>query len=202
MASVASPYGLRPVQLLGGLPFAGAIRSFSLAANIPANKGIFFGDPVGLSAGQLTVLGASPTTTITADSPIGVFMGAEWQDPIRGFVNSQFVPANLITGGASQVKFKILDCPTAVFKVQHTGSVPYSAIGMNVALTAASLGVGNTATGDSIVSVTGAPAVTATLALKIIGFVNAPGSAPGDPFTDLLVIWNQGVQRWAAAASF
>ena len=198
MAQTASPYGLRPVQLLGGLPFAGAIRSYNLAAN--SARGFFFGDPVGLSGGQLTALVASPTTTVDANSPIGVFMGAEWQDPIRGFVNSQFCPAGLIAGGATQVKFKILDCPTAVFKVQHTGTVPYSAIGMNVALSVPSLTQGSVATGDSLVSVTGVPAVTATLALKIIGFVNAPGSAPGDPFTDLLVIWNMGVHRYTAAA--
>lgn len=198
MAQTASPYGLRPVQLLGGLPFAGAIRTYPLAAN--SAKGFFFGDPVGLSAGQLTVLTASPTTTVDANSPIGIIMGAEWQDPVRGFVNAQFFPANGITGGATQVKIKVLDCPTAVFRVQSSGSVTIDKLGLNIALTPASLGAGSTATGDSIASATAAPAVTATFALKIIGFVNAPGSAPGDPFTDLLVIWNAGVHRWTAAA--
>lgn len=198
MAAVASPYGLRPVQLLGGIPYAGSTRTFSLAAN--AAKGFFFGDPVGLSAGQLTVLAASPTTTITADSPIGVFMGAEWQDPIRGFVNAQSFPANGITGGATKVKFKIFDNPGGVFRIQANGPVTADKIGMNVAIVG--FGTGNVATGDSLVSAGAAAAVTATFALKIVGFVDAPGSVAGDAFTDLLVIWNAGVHRFAAAAGF
>jgi hypothetical protein len=40
------------------------------------------------------------------------------------------------------------------------------------------------------------------LALKIIGFLNQPGSAPNDAFTDLLVIWNGGVHRWSGGAGF
>ena len=197
MAQVASPYGMRPVQLQGGLPFAAAIRTFSLTANVA--KGFFFGDPVGLSGGNPTVLTASPSNAaVDANSPIGVFMGAEWQDPVRGFLNSQYFPANAITGGATQVKFKILDCPTAVFRIQAAGSVPATAIGLNIGILG--FGTGNTATGDSLVSGAAAAAVTATLALKIIGFFNAPGSAPGDPFTDLLVIWNAGVHRYTGQA--
>jgi hypothetical protein len=198
MAQIASPYGLRPVQLQGGLPFAGAIRTFALPAN--SASAFYFGAPVALVGGQPTALTASPTTTVNANSPIGVFMGVEWQDPVRGFVNSQYCPANLITGGASQVKLKILDCPTAVFRIQANGSVAASMVGMNVQLFAASIGTGNVATGNSTLAADPAAAVTATFALKIIGFPNAPGSAPGDPFTDLLVIWNAGVHRWDAAA--
>jgi hypothetical protein len=201
MASVASPYGLRPVQLLGGLPYAGAIRSFTFTTN-NATKGYFFGDPVGLSGttGDPTVLAASPVPAIDTNSPVGVFMGCEWQDPIRGFVNSQYFPVNGISAGATQVKFKILDCPTAVFKVQSSGSIPATSVGKNIALTAASLGTGSTATGDSLVTVTAAPGAGA-LALKIVGFLNAPGSAPGDAFTDILVIWNVGIHRWTQGAS-
>jgi hypothetical protein len=45
-------------------------------------------------------------------------------------------------------------------------------------------------------------AATGTLAVKIYDFVDnaspSPGasSAPGDPFTDVLVIWNFGVHRY------
>jgi hypothetical protein len=200
MAQTATPYGMRPVDLLGGVPYAGAIRSFPLLAN--SAKAFYFGDPVGIVLGQLTALVASPTTTITANNPIGVFMGCEWQDPVRGFVNSQYCPANLITGGATQVKFKILDHPKAVFRIQANGSVPLSAIAQNVQFLAASVGTGNTATGNSLLAADPAYAVTATFALTIVGFPNQPGSAPGDPFTDLLVIWNQGVHHWEAAAGF
>jgi hypothetical protein len=198
MAAVASPYGLRPVQLVGGLPFAGAIRSYALTAN--QATAFYFGDPVGMQAGVLKALTASPTTTVDANSPIGVFMGAEWQDPIRGFVNGQSFPAGGIAGGASKVKFKILDAPGCVWMVQANGPVDGTKIGLNTAIVA--FGTGSTATGNSLVAASSAAGVAATLALKIIGFPDKPGSAPGDAFTDLLVIWNSGVHRYTAAAGF
>ena len=189
MSGVASPYGLRPVQLLGGLPFAGAIRSYPLTTN--STSAFFFGDPVGLKGGQVIAVAASPTVTLSDNSPIGIFMGCEYQDPVRGFVNSQMFPANAITGGAKNVKFKILDFPDVIMRVQSSGSVAATALGLNAPLV---ITPGNAATGDSTVAA-GAAAATTGIALRIVGFVDAPGSAPGDAFTDLLVIWNAGVHR-------
>ena len=198
MAQVASPYGLRPVQLVGGLPFAGAIRSYPMAAQASA---IYFGTIVGLNAsGDPVAIVASPAAgTVSVNSPIGICMGAEWEDPIRGFVNSQMLPAGVIAAGAKKVRLKIMDAPNAVFQVQANGPVAASQIGKNTDM--ATFGVGNTATGNSTAAVLAAAAATATFALKIIGFVDKAGqSAPGDPFTDLLVIWNAGVHRYALGA--
>jgi hypothetical protein len=192
MAAIASPYGLRPVQLLGGLPYAGGIRSFPLTAN--SVKAFFFGDPVGLVAGNPVALTASPTTTGGPNSPIGVFMGCEWEDPIRGFVNAQSFPANGFLSGLKKIRFKILDSPNAVFAAQANGPVTIDKVGMNCALVA--VGTGNAATGDSLVGVDAAAAATATLAVRIVGFPDKPGSQPGDAFTDLLVTWNFGVHRY------
>jgi hypothetical protein len=189
MALIASPYGLRPVQLQGGLPFAGATRSYPLLTN--SATAIFFGDPVGLVGGQIVAVAASPTVTLSANSPIGIFMGCEYQDPVRGFVNSQMLPANLITGGAKSVKCKIADNPDLIMKVQSSGSVAATAIGLNAALV---VGAGNVATGDSTFAA-GAAAATTGIALRIVGFLDMPGSTPGDAFTDLLVQWNIGVHR-------
>jgi hypothetical protein len=198
MAQNASPYGLRPVQLLGGIPFAGAIRSFPMTLN--SAKAFFYGDPVALVAGQPTVLTGSPITTVNANSPVGVFLGCEWQDPVRGFVNAQSFPPNGISNGATKVKFKIIDNPTCVFMVQANGSVLAASLGLNTDIVA--FGTGNAATGNSLAAADAAAAVTGTLALKIIGFADQPGSQVGDPFTDLLVIWNAGVHRWSAQAGF
>jgi hypothetical protein len=194
MAATASPYGLRPVQLLGGLPFAGAIRTFPLTAN--AANAFFYGDPVGLVGGNIVGITGSPTTAIGPNTPVGVFMGCEYQDPIRGFVNAQMFPVNGILAGATKVAFKILDWPKAVWRVQANGPITPAQVGLNVPIVG--FGTGNTSTGDSLVAV-GAAAVTATFAMKIIGFPLMPNSAPGDAFTDLLVIWNQGVHRWENA---
>jgi hypothetical protein len=189
MAATASPYGLRPVQIEGGTPYAGAVRLFPLTTN--STSAFFFGDPVGLVGGQIGPVTASPTVTLSASSPIGIFMGCEYQDPVRGFVNSQYFPANGITAGATKVKFKIADNPNLIMKVQSSGSIAATGLGMNAALV---VGTGNVATGDSTFAI-GAAAATTGIAVRIVGFPDMPGSAPGDAFTDVLVTWNVGVHR-------
>ena len=206
MSQVAGPYGLRPVNHIGALVWPGpGIHTFPLTAN--QATGFFYGDPVGLVAGVPTPLAATPLAIASpagapaASNPIGVFVGCSYQDPIRGFVNAQFLPANAISSGATKVQVKIADYPGLVMQVQATGSVPLSQIGMNAALS--NFGAGSTLTGNSAVALLQSSiAVTGTLAVKIYDFVyNAspsPGasSIPGDPYTDVLVIWNFGVHRY------
>jgi hypothetical protein len=206
MAQVAGPYGLRPVKHAGELVWPGpGIHTFPLTANQTA--GFFYGDPVGLVAGVPTPLTASPlaiaspASAPTAANPIGIFVGCSFQDPIRGFVNAQFLPANAIAAGATKVAVKIADYPGLVMQIQATGPVQLIQIGMNAALTG--FGAGSTFDGNSNVALLATSiAATGTLAVKIYDFVyNAspsPGasSIPGDPFTDVLVIWNFGVHRY------
>lgn len=207
MSQVAGPYGLRPVKHIGETPWAGpGIHSFPLTANQPS--GFFYGDPVGLVAGQPTPLAASPLAIASpgsapnANNPIGIFVGCSYQDPIRGFVNSQFLPANAIGGGATKVMLKIADNPELVMQIQADGPVLLNQIGMNAALVGP-FAAGSLQTGDSVVALGHSTiAATGTLALAIYDFVyNAapsPGasSMPGDPFTDVLVRWNFGVHRY------
>jgi hypothetical protein len=203
MSQVAGPYGLRPVKMLGDLYYTSGMHTYVLTNN--QVSGFFFGDPVGLVAGQPVPITASPTTTLSANSPIGIFGGAEWQDPIRGFVNAQYFPANGIGSGATNVKFKIYDSPQLVMQVQANGSIGLASLGLNAQLVGPFAG-GNTRVGDSVVAIdSGSVAVTATFALRIYDFVYnaAPspgaGSQPGDPFTDVLVVWNFGVHRFQTA---
>jgi hypothetical protein len=197
MAAIAGPYGLRIVKMLGDLPFSGGMHTIPLLTNV--TSGFFFGDPVGLIGGQPAPIAASPTPTLGANSPIGIFMGAEYQDPIRGFVNSQFLPANIISSGATKVKLKIFDAPNIVMQVQANGPVALNQIGLNAPLVIAA---GSTVTGDSTVALNAGAIAAGALAVRIYGFVvNAspsPGasSTPGDAFTDTLVIWNFGVHRY------
>jgi len=198
MSQVAGPYGLIPRKLIGESPYSSGTHSYVLTTN--QTKAFFFGDPVGLVAGQPTPLVASPTTTLSANSPIGIFMGAEYQDPIRGFVNSQYFPANAISGGATNVKLKIFDHPGVVMQIQADGPVTYAQVGLNAPIQNF---VGSTVTGDSQISLVSASiGAGATLALRIYDLVvnAAPspgaGSLPGDAFTDVLVVWNFGVHRY------
>jgi hypothetical protein len=197
MSQVAGPYGLRVKKMLGDLPFSGGMHSLFLTAN--QTTGFFFGDPIGLVAGQPTPLAASPTTT--TNSPIGIFMGCEYIDPVRGFVNSQYLPANAYSNGATKIKIKIADSPDLVMQVQADGAITLSQIGLNAAL--GNFGAGSTVTGDSKVTlVATSVATTATLAVRIYDFPYeaspSPGASnqPGDPYTDVLVVWNFSVHRY------
>jgi hypothetical protein len=42
--TVNAPYGLKPINLYGGTPFAGATRQYRIASGY--NASIFYGDPV------------------------------------------------------------------------------------------------------------------------------------------------------------
>jgi hypothetical protein len=203
MGQIAGPYGLRVLKNLGEGPFSGGMHTYRITnpATI-ATHGMYFGDPVGLQGGDVVPLTASPAAGVPG--VVGIFQGASWQDPIRGFVNSQFLPAGLLSSGASDVQVKVSDYPWVVMRVQADGPVQPAQVGMNAAL--GNLGQGSTFTGNSLVNlVSGSIAATATLAVRIYGFVRdaAPspgaGSLPGDPFTDVLVVWNFGVDRYQNA---
>ena len=202
MSQVAGPYGLVARKYLGDTPYSSGSHSYVLTANQTA--GYFFGDPVGLVAGQPVPITATPTTTLSANSPIGIFYGCEYMDPIRGFVNAQYLGANAISNGATNVKLKIMDYPFLIMQVQADGPITTAQIGMNAGLQA--FGTGSTVTGDSKVSLVSGSVGAAAAAVRIYDLVyNAapsPGasSMPGDPFTDCLVVWCPGVHRFAISA--
>jgi len=197
MAQVAGPYGFRIVKTLGDLPFSGGMQTYRLTAG--ANAAFYFGDPIGLVAGQPVAITATPTTAAGPSSPIGIFMGASYIDPKWGFVNTQSLPPNAIAAGYKDISVKIADWPFLVLQIQANGPVTVDKIGMNAALI---VGTGNVNTGDSTWALNAASvAATNTLAVRIYGFPYTPApspgysSQPGDAFTDTLVIWNAGVHR-------
>jgi hypothetical protein len=200
MSSVAGPYGLVPAKkYLGDTPFSSGMHSYPFLTN--QTTGLFFGDPVGVNAtGQVVPLAASPAPN-TQPLVLGIFYGCEYQDPIRGFVNANYLPANAITNGATKVKVKVFDYPWVIMRVQADGPVDYTKLGL-----AANLNIlpGSVSTGNSGVSLAASSLGTGT-AVRIYDLVNdaAPspgaGSVPGDAFSDCLVVWNQGVSRWTSA---
>lgn len=200
MGQIAGPYGLRGVKILGESYFTGGLHTYRITTpSVIATQGLYFGDPVGLQGGNVVPLAASPVTGLPGT--IGIFQGASWQDPIRGFVNSISVPAGLLTSGASDLKVKVLDNPRIVMRVQADGPVTVDKVGFNAAL--GQLAQSNAQTGNSKVNLlSGSIAVGAALGVRIYGFVEdagpspGAGSLPGDPFTDVLVVWNFGIDRY------
>lgn len=201
MASVASPYGLKPVNLIGGQPYAGATREIKLSTNNSA--AIFAGDVIQLtSAGNPQALTATITAGTTA-GVVGVCVGVRFVNPATKQSNwSQFLPANAITGGYTDVYIRVVDDPDVVFQVQGSaafGSLTNGAdgaIGKNAAL--GNFSAGSTATGNSGVNLVvgsngGSLANTATLAMRIVGVVQETAS---DTYPEILVKFNHGAHSY------
>lgn len=201
MASVASPYGLKPVNLIGGQPYAGAFREIKLSTNNSA--AIFAGDVIQLTSdGNPQALTATITTGTTA-GVVGVCVGVRYVNPATKQSNwGQYLPANAITGGYSDVYIRVVDDPDAIFQVQ--GSAAFGtltngaagAVGKNAAL--GNFSAGSTATGNSGVNLVvgangGSLADTATLAVRIVDVV---AETAGDTYPELLVKFNMGAHSY------
>ena len=103
--TVDAPYGLKPVNLIGGQVFAGSTRQIKIASNY--GTAIFYGDVVKYANdGTLNI--DSGTTTAT---PIGVFLGCTYTDPSTSQLTfRQSYPASTV---ASDIMAYVLDDPDA-----------------------------------------------------------------------------------------
>lgn len=186
MATTAAPYGLRPVNLIGGQPYAGSTRLIKIASGYAAN--IFYGDAVYIYSDG-TLRKAVVTTSITTPASsgvVGVFVGCTYTDPNLNIpVYKQYWPTGTV---ASDAYAYVVDDPDVVFQVQADEAVAQTGLGNNIGLVAAT---GDTSTGNSTTAADGSSIdVTATLPLRIVGFVESTTSTVGDAYTDLLVKWN------------
>jgi hypothetical protein len=162
--TVSKPYGLLPINLIGGQVFAGATRQIPIASNY--NTNIFYGDPVKLvSSGTL-----ERDTPDAAMTPVGVFLGCSYTDPTFGKVFRQYYPQNTV---ANDIVAYVQDDPDALFKVAVvSGTTAIAAfsrtfVGNNVEMVD---NTGSTTTGDSAAGVSD-PATTDTLPLRVIDVV-------------------------------
>lgn len=208
MATVATPYGLRTVQAIGGRPFnGGTIREYKVSANNAA--AIFNGDLVVLtSAGQPAAVSATPTPATAGI--VGVCVGATYVSAEGQVVHNHFLPANLVTGGATEVFVKVMDDPDTLFQVKGSaalgtfnsgtaGSGWPGAIGKNAELGFGT--AGSTATGNSgvnlLVGTNGAGLLTTnTFAVRIVDLVKGTES---DPYPEFIVKLNVGVHSYETA---
>ena len=187
MASTASPYGLRPLNLIGGQVFAGSFREIPMTVN--SAVAIYNGDVVQISAasaGQPQAIATTPSTS--TPGIVGVCVGVRYVTPgLTQPQYAQYLPANAITNGYTQVFIRVCDDPDALFVCQAAGQVAADQRGRFAALE--NFG-GNNLTGNSSVRLS-TPANTGTLAVRIVDFVDA-----GSNFTDCIVKINQGVHMY------
>ena len=173
--TIDKTYGLKPVNRLDGLPYAGAIRQIPISAGFAT--AILNGDTVAVDTNGYLI---AKTATNTGDS-VGVLVGCSYVNSSGQPVQGQYYPASQSTSTALAFGY-VVDDPNAVFKVvatngQTTVPTAYSRalVGANVAL---SVNTGSTTTGDSYYGIDGASAgTTATLPVRVIDVV--PDTATG-----------------------
>ena len=183
--SITAPYGLRPINLIGGQVFAGSTRSIPIGSG--NDTSIFYGDVVKLDSSGLL----QKDTGTDAATPVGVFLGCTFTDSQYGLTFRQFYPANTV---AADITAYVTDDPDALYKVAVVsatttiGYVNRTAVGNNAVLVQ---NTGSTLTGNSAVAIDNDIAVTATFPIRIIDVVpeTAIAGYPGS-YTEVVVKWN------------
>jgi len=165
---VSSPYGLKPINLIGGQVFAGSTREYAIINNYATN--IFYGDLVALVRGNLERISVS---TGTLGTVVGIFLGCSYTNPLtKQKTFSQYYPANTAAGDIVAI---VCDDPDTVFSAvvcSATTTVASGAramIGQNVAMIN---NTGSTATGNSknaVLAPSATPATTDALPLRVLG---------------------------------
>jgi len=195
--TVAAPYGLEPVNLIGGQQFAGQTREIPIASGY--NTDILNGDVVKLNSAG-TIEKDTGTTTAT---PVGVFLGVSYTNPsTKQKLYAQYWPAGTV---ASDAVAYVQDDPDLLMKVVAVSgtTVPTYAgqamVGLNAAFVQNS---GSTTTGDSAVAV-GSFATTASLPARVVAIVpesavttTAVGSTSGSSTTVTLTAANSAIKKY------
>jgi len=189
--SVSAPYGLIPINLIGGQVFAGATRQIPIATNY--STAIYYGDVVKLNSGGTL----DKDTGTNAATPVGVFLGCTYTDPVFGKTFRQYYPG---TTNISDVMAYVQDDPDALYKVAVVSSgttisyVNRTAVGNNAVLVQ---NAGSTITGNSQVAISATTNTTSTWPVRVIDTVPETATA-GNPgsYTEVIVKWNQGMHQY------
>ena len=187
--TVDKPYGLKPINLIGGQPFAGSTRELPIQYAYATD--IFYGDFVVLSRGFITR--ASVSTGTGVNQVTGIFVGVTYTDAVTKQKRfSQYWPASTLAGDAMAY---VVDDPDAVFRAAVCSATTVIASGA-LALVGTNLSMinntGSTATGNSanaVLAPTATP-VTTILPVRCVGVaddtavsVTASGSSSGTAIT-------------------
>jgi hypothetical protein len=166
--------GLVPVGYVGGAPYNGAFREYSVAAG--NGTAIYVGDPV-------TAAGVGTAQTINGKVMLDVVQAATG-DIITGVVvgvKPDTATSLPYRAASTQRVLYVADDPDLLFEIQEvSGGTALTAndLGLNANFV---VGSGSTVTGYSGVELNNSgEANTNTLDLKLIGFKNAPDNAIGE----------------------
>ena len=193
MATSAAPYGLRPVNLIGGRPYAGSTRAIKIASGYAAN--IFNGDIVQVHTdGTITkVTNVGTNADPFPAGTVGIFVGCAYTDSVSGLRTQNYWPSGTV---ASDAIAYVVDDPNALFMIQADASIAQAGLHSNYGVNQTA---GSTATGNSRISLDVATAATtATIAFKVVDFVESTSSTAGDAYTDVIVKFNPSSHAYTA----
>ena len=192
--TVSAPYGLKPVNLIGGQVFAGSTRLMQIAENYAPS--IFYGDLVKRIADG-TIEKDIGTTTAT---PTGIFLGVQFTNGSTGQVQQQqFYPASQAIKSGTQIFAVVADDPDTLFQVVSCNATTVvtamgiAAIGSNVALIQ---NAGSATTGNSAVAINeGTQNTTSSLPIRIIDVVRETATG-ADTFVEFIVKINATMHQY------
>ena len=166
---VSAPYGLKPINLIGGQVFAGSTRNYPIQYGYATN--IFYGDIVNIIRGS--IVDNADNTDSTGTGIVGVFLGCSYTNPTTKQKQfAQYWPAGTAAGDCQAI---VCDEPDTVFKVVMCSATTVIASAAN-AMLGQNFGLiqnaGNVNTGNSAVAALYASSTTsADLALRVVGLV-------------------------------
>lgn len=200
---ISAPYGLKPINLIGGQVFAGATRQLPIAASY--TTAIFNGGVVTLVAGGTIENSPLAADTSPLAGVVGVFLGCQYINPsTKQLTFSQYWPG---ISGATNILAFITDDPDQLYKAVNvagttvddatSGLLPaylgQTVVGSNCRLV---LNTGSTTTGNSKVGIyTAAGATTSSLPLRIVDVVPDTANASGN-FVEFIVKLNFGYHSY------
>jgi hypothetical protein len=195
--TVAGPYGLQPINLIGGQVFAGSTRLIPIASG--STTAIFYGDVVRLNTGGTL---SKVTTTTSATDAVGVFLGCQFTNPTtKQLLQQQYYPGAVT---ASDINAFVSDDPDALYKVAVTAAgtstmsgVTRAAVGQQSALVQTT---GNTSSGDSYVSLSATTGTGAALPFRVVDVIPETVNASGS-YTEVIVKFNFGVHTYYSSAA-
>jgi len=192
---VNAPYGLKPINLIGGAPFAGATIQLPIQYGEPT--AIYYGDIVKIAQGFIQRISVS--TGSGGAGMIGVFLGCTFTNPATGQKQyQQSWPASTLAGDAMAY---VSDDPNAVYKavvcsattVVASGS--WANVGQNYQMINNT--PANTVPGNSANALLySATLVTATFPMRVVGVVQDTAvsiSAPGSSSSTTITLTGTGL---------
>jgi hypothetical protein len=204
--TVAAPYGLKPINLIGGQQFAGQTRELPITtSSVNYNTAIFNGDIVTLVSGGTIQKSAIADESSPVAGLVGVFVGCAYTNPVtkqRQF--AQYWPG--FASGVTDAVAYVVDDPDALFKVvlvagdteDSTNALTpaflgQTVVGSNVTCVQNS---GSTVTGDSRIGVyTPGGQGTASTVFRVVDVVPDTANASGQ-FCELIVKFNFGYHSY------